>query len=516
MATIPTRRESVSPSTAAGFDPFPGRTIRAQAQRDLGSAQSAINLAGQALNVATTLGSQYIKSKQRTEQAEFNAGLETLSTNLQAKFADNPDAEQYQVEFQDGVAGLTQDKKFLGEEAKFVGEARLARDLGTILQRQVTLQKQADLAGLNSQQRVMTAQAQVLDPIASVVEIAKFGALVDAAVEDGIITASDGEKRRHGMQFDVERGIAKLLPTEPAIIGLEAATLLTSGTPEQRSDLKDQVVADFRRDLAVETASQNAALKAEKAERAADNEAAVDRIEVERRNNTFTLASLDREAKFLTGAEQRTYLKDLQSPESSTDSAGSIVSIEGPLAVGDFNATQHALANAIDRGGVTTDTIKYYNRQIRMGRDKIQNDSRKRIHDQFQLIAGAMRGMGPVMQDIQRNALSQFADFVEANPFATQKDLVIEEKAIIDSFNILALDRVTETIGLPRTRSSNVTRDNITISDLNDSYRTLKFLRSEEAITEGSFLNQSEIIKTWMDLDAVRARSDTAPPTGGR
>ncbi len=516
MATIPTQRDRVSPTTAAAVDPFPGRAIRAQAQRDLGRAQSIISLTGTAVNVAGQLGEQWVRSKRRSEQAEFNAGLERVSTELQAEFADNPDPEVFQEQFRAALADLRDGKKFLGEEAQFVGEAKMARDLGTILQRQVTLQKQADLAGLNSQQRVMTAQAQVLDPIASVVEIAKFGTLVDAAVEDGIITASDGEKRRHEMQFNTERGIAKLLPTEPAIRGLQDATLLTSGTPEQRSDMIDQVEAEFRRDLAAETAAQNSALKAEKAERAADNEAAVDRIEVARRGNTFTLAMLDEEAKFLTGAEQRTYLKDLQSPESTTDSAGSIVSIEGPLGVGDFNATQHALANAIDRGGVTTDTIKYYNRQIRMGRDKIQNDSRKRIHDQFQLIPGSMRAMGPVMQDIQRNSLSQFADFVEANPFATQKDLVIEEKAIIDSFNILALDRVTETIGLPRTRASSVTRDNITTSDLNDSYRTLKFLRSEEAITEESFLNQSEIIQTWMDLDAVKARSNIAPPAGGR
>lgn len=516
MATIPRQRETVSPTGLAGVDPRPGQELRAQAQRDLGRSQSIINLTGAVVNVATTLGSQYIKSKQRTEQAEFNAGLELGSTELQAKFADNPDAEQFQVEFQDMIAGLTEGKKFLGEEAKFVGEAKMARDLGTILQRQVAFQKQADLAGLNTQERVLTSQGQTDDPLVSAMKVLEFGALVDASVEDRVITASQGEQRKQTMQFNVERGVARLLPTEPAIRGLEAGTLLASGTPEQRADLTDQVEAKFYRELSTATAAQNSALKASKAEGVAANEAAVDRIEAERRNNTFTLASLDREAKFLSGGEQRTYLKILQSPESMTDSGGSIVSIEEPLAVGDFNATQHALANAIDRGGVTTDSIKYYNRQIRMGRVKIQNDSRKRIHDQFQLIPGAMRSLGPVLQDIQRNALSQFADFVEANPFATQKDLVIEEKAIIDSFNILALDRYTETIGLPRTRASNVTRDNMTISDLNDSYRTLKFLRSEEAVTEESFLNQTEIIKAWMDLDAVKARSNTAPPTGGR
>lgn len=515
MGTIPTQRDRAAVTTAAAFDPFPGRAVRAEAQRELGRAQSIISLTGTAVNVAGQLGQKFLDSKKRSAQAKFNAGLEQVSSELKAAHPDDPEA--FQEQFRAHIADLTDGQPFLGKEAQFVAEAKMARDLGTILQRQIAVQKQEDLAGLNSQERIFTSQAQDLNPVVSATKIEEFRNLVDAAVEDRVITAQDGDKRKHNIQFNAERGIVKLLPPATALKGLQDGTFLKSGTPEQVVVMAEQVRAKLYQDLRLATTLQNAELKASKAERTADNEAAVDRIEVARRNNTFTLADLDKEAKFLTGAEQRTYLTDLQAPTSTTDTAGSIVSIEGPLSIGDPNGAQHALANAITDGGVSTDSIKYYNKQIRLMRNKIQNESRKRIHDQFQLVAGAMRGMGPVMQDIQRNALSQFAEFVEANPFATQSDLLIEEKAIIDRFNILALDRITETIGLPRTLASDVTRDNMTDSHLTAAYRTLKFMRSEEAVTEESFLNQGEIIDTWKAFleKKLEKSKDTGQAGGG-
>ena len=470
MATIPTRRESVTPTGQAGLDRRPGQEIRQEAQRQLGSAQSIISLTGSVVNAAGQLGQQFVNSKRRTEQAEYNAGLEGLSTDLQAKYADNPDAEKFQIDFQAGDAALREGKKFLGDEAKFAGEARMARDVGTIIQRQVTLQKDKDLAGLNSQQRVMTAQGQTADPLVSAMKILEFGTLVDAAVEDRVITEQDGDKRKHSMQFNTERGRAILLPTEPAIQGLQEGTLLASGTPEQRLALTEQIEAKFYRTLERRNATESSADTASEAALKKKQDAAMIQVQLGKLNDTLTPVDVEALATLLDPGDFSIAVNTVLQVNAPEDDGSWMQMINTAIDNDNTAQAKFIIAEALVGGFLTPSAADSFRRVVRTRSEDlspVQKRGLSLIRESLAPPPGA-RSEAIIYQQARLNASVEYLKQLELNPVLPSGDIDKMAQDIVQRFSVFVTSDIVETFGLPvevLEVNPDLNQDTVTVDD---------------------------------------------------
>lgn len=496
MATIPTQRDRAATTTAAAFDPFPGRAVRAEAQRDLGRAQSIINLTGTVVNVAGQLGTAFANSRKRTAQAKFNADLEQVSTELKAEFPDDPEA--FQEQYLAHVADLTDNQPFLGKEAQFVAEARMARDLGTIIQSQITLQKQEDLAGLNSQERIFTSQAQDLNPVVSGIKIAEYGALVDASVEDRIITAQDGEQRKHNIQFNAERGIARLLPTTTAIEGLRAAKLMSSATPEQRDSMINELVSENNAEQTAERSIQTGIDKATK-KKFQDTEDAVtltlDQMILE--DGAIDPEFLRSQLPNMKRAVRDNYIQFVRNTQPSQDDGPTLEGIATKLDDNDLDGARADLSSALTVGLIKTSTFLSITDHIRTMRGDLtpaQESGVTILKDALRPIAGDPGGY--MDRAGMSRAQRDYRNWMRANPTAPFEQHEAKADELVLRYQRVAYDKMVTAEGVP-VELGPVAQSDVTQELLAAGFELLKESFSSGVITEDDYRSRAKRYTTW-------------------
>lgn len=468
MATIPTQRDRVSPTTAAAVDPFPGRAIRAEAQRDLGRAQSIISLTGTAVNVAGQLGSAFEASKKRSAQAKFNAGLEQVSAELQAEFPDDPVA--FQEQFRAHIADLMDESSFLGEEAQFAGEARMARDMGTIVQRQIALQKDEARAGLNSELRRLGQDSGNLNAVRAATATATAFALIDAEAEDRTISAVEAGSLKHNYNLTAERGIIKALPPGVAIQGIEDKRLGQSHSPEQQLDLIEQSEARYFRNRAransVEVSADNQSADKLKARQ----DAAMIDVELRKLNGTLTPEDVRPLATLLDPSDFRIAVNTTLEVNAPADDATWMQQINTAIDENNTAMAKFLISEALLGGVLTPSTADSFRRVVRTRSEDlspVQKRGLSLIRESLAPPPGA-RSEAIIYQQARLNASVEYLKQLELNPVLASGDIDKMAQDIVQRFSVFVTSDIVETFGLPvevLEVNPDLNQDTVTVDD---------------------------------------------------